>query len=78
MALFEDLLHAAENDATCFDALLRGCGLEVYENLRVRRVLRCARGSLDIPAIPLEIHWIARFGFGSEVLLSRQPTAART
>jgi len=39
MPLFEDLLHTANGDAICFDALLRGCSAEVYENLKVRRVL---------------------------------------
>lgn len=68
MPMFEDLLHTANGDAICFDALLRGCSAEVYEDLKVRRVLSFARGFLDGPVISLGIHGIARFSFGSEVL----------
>jgi hypothetical protein len=36
MALFEDLLHAAKNDAIGFDALFREFRVEVCESSRVR------------------------------------------
>jgi hypothetical protein len=47
MALFEDLLHAADGDALGLDALLRDCKVEICKSPRLRRVLVFARGSLD-------------------------------
>lgn len=47
MALFEDLLHAADGDALGLDALLRECKVEICKSPRLRRVLVFARGSLD-------------------------------
>jgi hypothetical protein len=45
MALFKDLLHAADDNALGFDALLRECSVvEVCAPSRVRRHLRFALG----------------------------------